>query len=416
MKNKTQLMDLNIDVQLLILEEMDLLDLISVSETNPHFSSLAEDVFRRKNAKKLFKIIDPLFGSFQNLIETNKTIYIRQFSVILRLLKQFGHLISRLVIIYGTTSKLAMNVVSINTISEAINLHCSKTLTHFEVFNYHNSFFDSMMKPFEKIEFLLIRGLFNNLGSDTLTFAELFPAMRQLILEYVEVQDTSCIDQKFPHMEKFHIEISRYNNSNRFAENEVLKLLTKNPQIRSLKLSKSSRAFLITVNQILPKLESLELVNYFPFNNESNKRIVFENVKNFSIEGSSESAPKNFEFKKLNEFHTENLPLLYNKWVELVKKSPYLQKLYVEKVDDENLLKLAKIDSNVTEVQFNLKLDVSDQAIVAFVTKFENTKKIHFIRDKMPDTFDNVAEILKQQSGDKWTIKETHISLLLECI
>lgn len=415
-QNKTQLMDLNTDVHLLILEELNLLDLVSLAETNVYFSFVAADVFRRKKSIKPFKIIDPLLDEFDNYVETNELIYMRKFSLILRVLKQFGHLISHLLIVYSS-NELYLDVASTNIISKSINLHCSNTLTHFEIFSHHETFFDEMVKPFEKVEKLLIRGKYNKLGSNSLVFVELFPIIHQLNLEYIEVNDTSCIDQEFSHLEKLHIDISRNDNPSRFTENEVFNILKRNPQIRSLELDKSSRKFLMKVNQILPRLESLRLLHYFPFS-ESVERIVFENVKNFSIAESAESAPKNIEFPKLMEYHTENLkPGLYNKWMELVENSTYLKKLYVEKVNDARLLNLTTIGLNLSEVYFNLKSDVNDQTIVRFIKNNEQLKTIHFTRDTYKiNVFKTVAETLRQQYGDKWTIEEELFSMFLKRI
>lgn len=360
-----------------------------------------------------------MLDDFDKFSDENNIIKMRQFSIILRVLKQFGNLITHLSIFYSSSNKLSMGVPSINKISESINLHCSNTLEHFEIFSQHETFFDEMVTPFVKVKKLSIHGKFNNLRSDTLGLPELFPAVRLLRIEHIDIRDTSGIDHmadhEYPHMDQLQIEISRYSNPSRFTEENAFKLLKKNPQIRHLELDKTSRTFLLTANEVLPLLESLRLVHYFPFHGESKQTFIFENVKNFSIAESCESAPQYVEFRNLIEYHTENLfGLLYNKWVQLVEKSPHLQKLFVNNVNDEYLLKITAIDLNLIEVNFGLETDVSDETIVNFIRKNERSKKIHFTRNEMQNTFKGVAVILHEQFADKWIIKETKFSLFLE--
>lgn len=319
-KNKTQLMDLDIDAQLFILEKLSILELISVAETNQHFSLLVEDVFRRKSAKKVFEILDPRYGNFDALLETKDKVYIRQLAIISLVLKQFGHLISHLVIVYSSSNKFYVHFNAINNLSELINQYCSDSLTNFEIVNYYETFFDKMVKPFKNVKQLSIRGKFNSLGSDTLSFAELFPSIKQLKIEYVDVQNTSCIDHKFPYLERLNVEI---NQKRRFVENDVSKLLNKNPQISYLELSKITETFLI---------------------------------------------------------------------------------------------ELSGIDLSLTQVNFNLSFDVNDETIIRFIENNGRLQKIQLIRYEMPNTFSKLAEILKQQFTDKWTMKETRYSIILERI
>lgn len=240
---------MNLDVQLFILEKLDLLTLSSVAGTNQYFSFLVEDVFRRKNAKKLFKIVDPRLEDYEPLLETEDTIYMRQLDVILRILKQFGGLISHLEFDFSDGNRFLIDAESVNIICESINRHCSYTLKHFDISNYHANFFDKMIKPFAKVEILSIVGQFNNLSSNTLNFVQLFPALRQLKLGYIYVRDTSCINRKFPRLKQLHVEISQHTMSSKFDENDIFNLLKKNPQICNLKLGIIGNELLLQMSQ-----------------------------------------------------------------------------------------------------------------------------------------------------------------------
>lgn len=364
-----QIEDLNLDEQILIVEELDLLGLISIAGTNGHFSKLAADVYRRKHSKKVLKLIDPFIVGHDNILETKDTIYIRQIHTILRFFEYFGHVITNMVIGFSSSNIHPINENSINAIAESINFYCFESLIEFKVNNYHKTFFDQMKMPFRKIEILSIRGVFNSLSSKTLAFNELFPAVDHLTLTHVEVLDLNCIDFEFSSMKQLSVEICQHNNPHRFTEEHFSKLLKRNPQIQSLTLGSSSRSFLKNVSESLPNIEHLGLFHYFPFHAEPKETIIFENVKNLTVFSSAESVPKYVEFKKLTELHTENIPILYNnKWVEFVEKSPFLNKLYVENgaIDNEQLARLAAMDLILTEASFNLELNVVDEIIVRF--------------------------------------------------
>lgn len=381
-----EIMKLNVYDQIHLLESLDLDNLTSFAETNLHFSLLAADVFRRKHSMKVVKIINPFMVGYGNIVDYGHTIYIQQFGTILRVLKYFGRSISHLVIEYNDENDLIMDNSSINVLSKFINTYCSSSLIHLQIRNYHATFFDEMTMPFKGVKHLSLHGRFKQLASSTLTFSKLFPALQNLSLKYMHIKNTNCIDQGFSSLTHLYVDIWHLHIPKHFNENDVERLLRKNQQIKSLKLSHSSRNFLKIVNEILPNLESLELDIYNPRrSNNDDEPIVFEHVKNFTISRSDVSAPSNIFFPKLEEFHTDISETKDDNWIDIVKENSHLIKLHVENgfVSDQQLKKLSVVSSNLTEVYFNLGTYVKYVTVCSFVKNNKDLKRLHLCRSEV---------------------------------
>lgn len=113
-----------------------------------------------------------------------------------------------------------------------------------EIENHYANFFDDMTHPFKNVANVQITGWFNSLGSSTLPFGKLFPAMKRLNLKSVGVQNSRSVVHKFPHLEHLHLEIVDNRFSSGFTEHDVERVLHMNPQIRSLSLDGCSRGLL----------------------------------------------------------------------------------------------------------------------------------------------------------------------------
>lgn len=267
-------MDLNIDVQLLILDQLDLNSLLLLSEVNKFYSILVQDVFRRKHAKKLVKICDPFVEgkAKADAIENVETIFLQRFSTILKVLRNFGHLIQRLSFV-GV--KECVQDSSINEIGAYINLYCSESLVKFDINmnrEYSNHFFNGMLKPFKSIEEVSVQDWLVNVSSSPNEFSYLFATVRRLSFNRIFVNDTGFIDRTFPYLEHFYVMSTTSNYSNCINEADIGRMFRKNPQIRSLQLIFYTRSFLKTINQFLPNLEYLILDGYTernPFYEES---------------------------------------------------------------------------------------------------------------------------------------------------
>lgn len=172
-------MDLNLDCQLHILNEMDFISLVALSEANKHFSNLVRDILKRKLANKLVIFTAPSITSEKNqteslsigtryVRETDDCIRIKQFTIGAKVLQSVGSLISNV-----RVDALPNNATK--SIFRLVNLYCSKTLSQFEIRSAFDNILDEFIKPFEKVDKVTLRGNFENMHESDLRFDEIFP-------------------------------------------------------------------------------------------------------------------------------------------------------------------------------------------------------------------------------------------------
>lgn len=421
-------MDLNIDCHLLILESLELRGLLSLAETNKHFANLAVNVYRRKFASKTVTIVTP-FTTNKNLLYyyfaqlRDDGITIQYMDAVSQMLKHFGHLIPNLHLQYAFHY-----TDEYEEINKLINLYCVETLTSITIQIHKKSFFDSFTKPFKRVENVEIYGDFNTLGNYELSFNQLFPAMRRLYLGDVKVLDRSCIDHEFPHLEDLTVYLAT-SNELCFNEAETEKLITKNPQIKNLKLISSSQSLLRFVAKHLPNLERLTLVWYQekPIANLNVIEMHFENLKTFRMEEGSHSMPINITFGNLVEFESDIYPKDCSRWLDFVVRDKNLKRLQVIGIEDRleerllsnvEILRLAAARTNLNEISFKCEENVKDESIVKLI---ENTKQLKILKLEKdvygmvnPRSFVTTAKILQTKIGGEWSVHETEWEIELK--
>lgn len=403
LENKTRLDELQPEIQLLVLANLDMDRILALPSFGVRYHQFAEDVFKRKYSQKSFEIADPLLMDMNEIREVNDIVYVKQFGEILRVLKKFGHLITKLSIEYNQFPTLGG--VNMAPIIKYINKYCADSLIEFSVTvtSDYMEFFDKMAKPFQNVEILSISGRFNKLASANHDFAELFPSVTSLSLNYVQVFQQNSLDLNFQHLKQLNISFGQIDNSS-FSQHHAEQLIRRNPPIHSMKLVRSDSNLLNVANEALPELESLELVGLVI---KENKRIVFENVKLFTVVGDLGIIPETIAFKSLTEFHWIGLPVCNDKWMDLVEQNPHLMRLSVKTsvINDPQLKKLSEMQLNLVDISLLLHSDVQDDTIVEFVRKNKHMKRIQFAHKY---SLKSTADAIQNEFGNEWTIEIHH--------
>lgn len=386
-------------------------DLLTLSEIN-EYSILAQDVFRRKYSKKEIKIFNPTinFTGEIFLIGDEASIPVQHLELILKILKKFGKFIQRLSFFIWAAH---VSASTIDEISSYINLYCSESLLKLRIQvdgNYSTSVFSGMLKPFNAVEEVTLQGRLGKMNSSMLDFNELFPALRNLIVNVVFVENTSFIDRKFPQLEYVSIAPSGLFTAYKPIQSnpgDVEKMIKKNPQIRSIHFQSCTVEVLKTVNVFLPNLENLHIDLYLNGNHRAEELLFFENVKNFTV--FAVLFPTNLRFGHLTTFETKSDPNL--DWIKFVQRNPFLENLSIKgaNIKKQQLQRLATLDWNMKEVYLRLSLDIDDESIVNFVRSLEKIKKITFQRDLYTygvklNTFSSVTKILRREFSNKWNV------------
>lgn len=395
------LLRLNTDVQLVIMENLGEADLLSIAQTNEHLSAVAAYEFKRKYFGKYIEIIDPEPSDKVHYSRVDFG-YLRNAETILNILKHFGSSITRLKIVY-LSDEANSNTTMIKTENRLINLQCAKSLLEIDIRNYYESFFDEMVEPFERCENVTICGQFKKLGNSNMTLAEMFPSVKRLDFPKFEVADKSGIVQEYPHLEYLNVEAHDGDDKTRLNDADITKMLSKNPQIRNLKLFCDNLTLVQTVNELLPNLESLRVESHSAPSESNNNTINFRNLKVFTMYPGCRATLNNIHFEQLEELHTDAFPGSSHWGIKLANQIETLQRLYIDLgcVGDKEAELLLMSNLRLTELSLNFCLSVDESFIVEFVRRNQNIKTF-----QIGSLMDTSVEFIKQHLGNDWKITD----------
>lgn len=396
------------DCQLTILDNLNLTELISIAEINQYFKILASDVFRRKYSKRTASIYLPYVKCKEMYEpETNEYFQIAHVEVAAKMLKYFGHLIQSLSvqIFSGITAENEL-------IKKFINLYCSETLIEIDIRNYQSpNVFESMTKPFKMVQKVSLHGKFDQLNNSKLISGEIFPALRQLTTALsVKLNDINIIGH-FQHLERVIADFTTYENEE-VCIAEYKRLITMNPQIRSLSLIHSTQELLKFSAENLDRLETLELEYYEGRHQDESIAIHFKNVKHFKIIGISINIPNKISFGRLIEFETGGFPKSCWKWIDFVEEYKNLEKFRLNDclLRNQDVLRLAQAELNADEILFQCDWNINIRSIAKLIENSKHLRKVHLVQLHMTKS---ILEEL-QWSFNEWNIIEFTSEILLE--
>lgn len=408
-----QLQDMIYDAQYLCFVDCGLDDLLSLAETNQHFLRLAQDIFAREHSTKAITFDIKVFNQETAINESRTVICIESYSKILQFLKHFGHLISNLKI------KFTQNLNQ-NELQESLITYCVNSLRQLHIviggkMEADLHFFAEITEPFVKVEEFSISGGANELGSKTLSFSELFPAVKRLNLAQLALCDGDSIDAHFPLLE--HLSCATdMNGIVFFTQNDIERCLAKNAQIRSLELQLSIASFdaLERISQFRTEIESLALIGYRDY---LGNEITFKNVTKFIVKGTAADSfiPTNVNLPRLTEFHCQ-----FTKWdvdsvfITFMNQNPSIEKLVITNaLATADIAALTGVQLNVHEISITVR-NVEDEEIINFVKRKLNIATIRINRED--ELNENVAETLRDELERDWIIEFLNHEILIKHI
>lgn len=319
---------------------IDIEGLVKMAESE---KDLAMKIFDHYYSKKMFKVLD---GQIQN---NNKTL---RFDTVQKMFEYFGHFISKLVVEFVDEGLYHGRATELG---ESVNAYCAESLTQFELLQTGKGyyFFQLMTKPFTRVEYVTVTGQLSTLKSETLSFDELFPAVKKMnLFNLGKIIDTNSINSEFQHLEYAALWIRKQfgNLVTSFTDVDVENFLRKNTQLHGFKLEFVDREILKLALRLLTKLKYLE------------------------INGSSGKM----------------------------------------QVDDFN--NLAPEEMNLDELSMPLSESVNEKMITTFVSKSEKIKKLHFeITTTSKSLFHQLVDNMKNTFKQKWTFTSTTRELYPNC-
>lgn len=389
-----------------------------MAQTSKFFRNAVAAELRRRFAMKMVILTSffsfPGYGDFE---ENDDYILIRHTSNIRKVLLDFGASIRNLKIEHIPKKSKAESL----NIYKLIEEHCSETLVQLHLKWIGQSFFAKQTKQFKKVENISLEGNIIELGNDQISFRDCFPAMRQLYIGYIKVQDTKFkerIDVNFAHLERLTVDIFT-KESAQFVETESLtmELIRKNPQIQSMTLRNVSPDLLKAVADRLPNLKKLELYN-FDEDDKNTYEFHFEQVKQFRIgQNNSQSMLTNITFSdKLEEFEVEALPNDLKYCLKFLE-GKYLRKFTVfgdGELTNDDILRMTNIKLNIIEMSLNCAEDVQDENIAGLIENSRELNKLHLNFYKQKNEMSKMVFMLREHFEDEWMINDGENDIFLQ--
>lgn len=226
--NGSKFLDLNFDVQLLVIEQLDLRDLLTLAESNNHLSILAEIAFKSKLSKNGIEFWG-FYSDYPDFQKIDNHIRIQNVDTMEKLLKIFGRSILKLIVNYNI-SKEKFELV--NKINGLISTHCSDTLVQIDLTRFGSCPFDGFTKPFKKVENVDLHGTFTKMGNSNYTFNQLFPAVKRLTMPAIKFSNESAIAWRLPQLEQLEFMVSS-NSKNMEIFEDLLKKKSTNSELEN---------------------------------------------------------------------------------------------------------------------------------------------------------------------------------------
>lgn len=401
---KSSLMNLNIDCQLLVLDELDVLSMLSLSATNEHFSHLIENILKRKFLNKSITITGA--GRYATEVqESEKDIRISHLPEVLWLIKNYCHLISHLKI-------ENFDVNGTDSVYKYANQYCSKSLTQIHFENFYPNVFDEFSMPFENVESVTLTGAYNKLHGSKMRLDQIFPAMRQLSMGMVEIADDKWMDHNnFGNLDHFGVLIWLYNQSNHLTENVIVQFMEKYPEIQSLRLENVSPKFLQIVANKMPSLENLDIqFNHVKWTSEQINNIHFEHLKSLKVKQVSQLQPNQMVFEDLEELDTDANASDFEKWINLIKNNEHLKKLRISRpLKNNEFQQMSDACINLTDLSLATDKDVEDESIRKI---FEHCGQLEQVHLALPPN--SSFNTISKSFANEWIVRDNEVSLTID--
>jgi len=353
-------------------EDSDFHSLLALARISDVMAKYAVDSYKWKYASKPILISGPLSEEEKSAIHELEThISIKNYNLVKLTLQVFGNHIKTLVIDY---KEIDLN--QRKEIHRFIDGHCTDSLTAMTLMGMDENVLKNFRSPLKMVENVTIDGelkskshsilhLSSIFSYKNLKLNEIYPGLRRLTLNRMNVPDASIFDVEFSQLERVKITLlpAPYNEPfiNDFYKTKpaMIKLFEKNPQIQTLILQNCNSLDYLRIASSLSNLNLLQ-VNFLPFeekyigskirfsnvkkigfnmkyNIDLSETVIFDKVNEFVLVCSGKKECKGFPIKgNFNKLYIVRYSFSNEEFLELDKKAPNLKDVFIASDEDIN--------------------------------------------------------------------------------
>lgn len=406
--DKANLDNMNFDCQEMILEQMSIFEVATMLDVNTNLKYVAEGVMRRKltNKKVIFsstyynhtKHPNPSDYDYYSVIE------FKHLPTIAKILRHFGHLISRLYI----SNHMSLPKMLAKRLYQLVNTHCADTLIELTVRNQNKEFFVELEKPFKNVERLAFEDYYYDLNKSKFRFGALFPNLKILNLKLAMIYKLNLSEEHVPHLEELIGSCE--------GNHEILSLkqvLLKNPQIKRLKLSSLRSELLKFISDHMPNLDELDM-GHSNTNDIDQFSYSFNNLKKFNAGGYYFNFPTQIHFGQLQDLQIFLAKENNHKLIQLIldNKDTLKRAMILTSLSNTDILQLINGNLSLIDIQFSCDDAVLIENVFQLIESSEHLMKLHisFDGEQLKGT---AFGLLNERFGNEWTVKEISYTSLI---
>lgn len=397
----TNLTDINIDCLEGIFNNLDLINLLSVCDSNKYVKRAAELIFVRRYGKKKVWLDLFIHCPASPVTEQLNQIKICGLRTCLKVLRCFGHLIANLHVT-GDRFVLCGIKKDTNRLMDYVSQFGNKNLKEITFEKLNEASLLHIKDEFATVETVRykqceVKGAF-------IAINQIFPKMRSLELLWT---DLTHADVFMPNLERLLIDLPIYLNTSQKQRIETMIQL--NPQLKCLKLYFFfwNSTFLRSISKHFKSIENLDVSFDFIESDTYNvEQIHMNGVKKFHIQ--SIAVPRIvFSFDQLEEFTLETNCRWTENNINLIKKHTAITKLVMKQMDsrfrfnvnDEIAMEMASELPKLKQLIINYK-EISVREAICVLKQFKALDRIQFNMEHRTD----FNELTRTFIG-KWTSK-----------
>lgn len=345
-------------------------------------------VFKRKFGNKEILIDQTGIETVEAALEAH-SINIFNIDCVLQVLKQFGHLITKLKIYYERIS--VRNCVKINKILSEYSFNSLEAITLNDI---DADKLVGLTGPFEKVEIVNFRRPY--MTTQVMNMSQVFPMARAIHSTSLLLQYPIVIEENLPYLEDTNI-------GSLLAEStRVERQLQLNPQLRNLSVQDCNWTGLKMIRRNFPQLEHLSLFKLYGSSDIRNDVIHFENLKSFAISTFPE-LPDDLEsvpivFDNLEEIKSHGT---IDKWIDIIVQNKQLRKITFGEISYEQFQRIIQELLLLEELWMVYRVDSMDD-VNNIVRCIENGKKLKKISLWYLD--DLFAVAIRDQLSSEWSM------------
>lgn len=253
---------------------------------------------------------------------------------------------------------------------------------------------ENVTKPFQSLINVGFSGKLRKLGNDAFNPSEMFPKLRKLELNSVEIIDEDSLSVSFPELESL---VVRYDfNMKPINANS---LIINNPRIRNIRLHSISSSLVDFVSKNLPNLEILDIARITSA--DYNGDIHFTSVKIFKLESLDAIDLGQITFDQLEEFYCNKNVF---PWMDFIGSNTNLKALSLFfTITNEQISLIQQTLPHLVETSFIADEPNRINSIVRFLDASKHLNKLHVTLFRLPN---DEFEELKGQIIDNWVVRK----------